>query len=156
MGETGGPAPRLSCEMPFIISSNVDKFDQATRRRIRSHVMRGKKMRKTNRPAATDVVSAEPDSYRNYLQAHTLEDTTHPRIALWHLMGGAVSFFNISKELWLGDYLRRQAERCGAKTWKEVQNILKSCMWVTLLDDMPGKRIYNSLTNTAGAPPQNC
>ncbi|WAO82854.1 Hypothetical protein NCS54_00002400 [Fusarium falciforme] len=43
--EFGGfPAP--STRMPFIVSSSVDKVDPATRKLIRSHVMRGKKKRK--------------------------------------------------------------------------------------------------------------
>ncbi len=45
----GVDAPRssgLSARMPFIISSNVEKADPATRKLIRSHVMRGKKQKK--------------------------------------------------------------------------------------------------------------
>lgn len=44
--------------MPFIVSSNLDGFDQVTRKQIRSHVMRGKKMRKTNRLGTTGLVPA--------------------------------------------------------------------------------------------------
>lgn len=35
-----------SARMPFIISSNVEKADPATRKLIRSHVMRGKKQKR--------------------------------------------------------------------------------------------------------------
>lgn len=88
-------------------------------------------------------------TYRKYLQTHTLGSTTPSRTALWLLMVGAVSLFNLPKEPWLGDYIRRHIESCGAKTWKEVQDILKSSMWISLLDDKPGKQLYDSLTEMA-------
>ena len=84
-------------------------------------------------------------SYRNYLQVHALKDTIPPRMSLWLLMIGAISLFDVSDELWLADYLQRQAERCGIKTWKDGQQILKSFMWITLLDDNSGKQSYDSL-----------
>jgi len=90
------------------------------------------------------------ESYRNYLQVHALGDTIPPRISLWLLMIGAISLFSVSDELWLADYLRRQAERCGVKTWKDGQEILKSSMWISLLDDKSGKQIYDSLTEMSG------
>ena len=90
------------------------------------------------------------ESYRNYLQVHALRDTISPRILLWLLMIGAVSLFSVSDELWLADHLRRQAERCGIKTWKDGQEVLKSFMWISLLDDKSGKQIYDSLTAMSG------
>ena len=44
-GRSGSPA-----RMPFIISSNLEKADPATRKLIRSHVMQGKK-KKRGRPS---------------------------------------------------------------------------------------------------------
>ena len=88
--------------------------------------------------------------YRNYLQAHALRDIIPSRISLWLLMTGAISLFSVSDELWLADYLRKQAERCGVKTWKDGQEILKSCMWISLLDDKSGKQIYDSVTKMSG------
>ena len=64
MDESIGPASGLSCKMPFIITSNIDKVDPATRKLIRRHVMRGKKMKKTDRPGAVGLVSA--DSIQNH------------------------------------------------------------------------------------------
>jgi hypothetical protein len=90
------------------------------------------------------------ESYRNYLQVHALGDTIPPRISLWLIMIGAISFFGVLDKLWLADYLRRQTERCGIKTWKDGQEILKSSMWISLLDDKSGKEIYDSLTEKSG------
>jgi hypothetical protein len=42
----GPDESRGSSRMPFIISSNVEKADPATRKLIRSHVMRGKKQKR--------------------------------------------------------------------------------------------------------------
>ncbi|KAK8076519.1 hypothetical protein PG994_003791 [Apiospora phragmitis] len=45
--------------MPFIVSSNCDKADPATRKLIRSHVMRGKKKKRKSKryaPKGTDVI----------------------------------------------------------------------------------------------------
>ncbi|MCJ1472281.1 hypothetical protein MMC13_000928 [Lambiella insularis] len=90
------------------------------------------------------------ESYRNFLQVHAFRDIIPPRISLWLLMIGAISLFSVSEELWLADYLRSQAERCGIKTWKHGQEILKSSMWISLLDDESGKRIFDSLTEMSG------
>ena len=85
------------------------------------------------------------ESYRNYLQGHLIGDTISPQLSLWLLMIGAVSLFSISDELWLANSLRRQAKRCGVKNWKEEQEILKSSMWISLLDDEAAKEVFDSL-----------
>jgi hypothetical protein len=46
--EPRGPSG-LSARMPFIITSNMEKSDPATRKLIRSHVMRGKKQKRGRR-----------------------------------------------------------------------------------------------------------
>ena len=47
-------AARTSCTMPFIVSSNLEAVDPATRKLIRSHVMRGKKRKKAKERARHD------------------------------------------------------------------------------------------------------
>lgn len=42
----GSPGSLVGARMPFIVSSNVEKVDPATRKLIRSHVMRGKKQKR--------------------------------------------------------------------------------------------------------------
>jgi hypothetical protein len=46
-----------SAKMPFIVSSNIEKVDSATRKLIRSHVMRGKKQ-KRGRPDKDQQVTS--------------------------------------------------------------------------------------------------
>ena len=55
MGESTGLTSVLSCKMPFIVTSNIDKVDPATRKLIRKHVMRGKKRKKTDRSGADSM-----------------------------------------------------------------------------------------------------
>jgi hypothetical protein len=45
LGELRRSSGSAAASMPFIISSNIDKADPATRKLIRSHVMQGKKHR---------------------------------------------------------------------------------------------------------------
>ncbi|KAI1074918.1 hypothetical protein F5B20DRAFT_573754 [Whalleya microplaca] len=89
--------------------------------------------------------------YRNHLQVHPLEDTVPPQLLMWLLMIGAVSVFGISEEPWLGDYLQRHFERCRVNTWKDLQAILKSFMWIPLLDGKHGEEVYNSLVQLTEA-----
>lgn len=90
-------------------------------------------------------------AYRNYLQIHPL-DTAPPQLLLWLLVIGAVSLFSISEELWLRGKLQRQIGICEANTWKKLQEMLKSFMWIPLLDEKSGEEVYSSLTSQASTP----
>lgn len=90
------------------------------------------------------------DAYRNYLQIHAL-DTVPPQLQLWLLMIGAISIFDVSEDPWLSDYLRRQVKKCRINTWKDLQGILKSFMWIPLLDEKLGEEVYSSLTSQPSA-----
>ena len=66
------------------------------------------------------------------------------RFILWMLMVGAVSIFDVQKDEWLGATLRYHA-RSQQRSWTEVQDILKSFLWIPLLDDEPARSIWDSL-----------
>ena len=66
------------------------------------------------------------------------------RFMLWMLMVGAVSIFDVQKEEWLGATLRHHA-RSQQRSWTEVQDILKSFLWIPLLDEEPARSIWDSL-----------
>lgn len=75
MGESIGPASSLSCKMPFIVSSNIDKADPATRKLIRRHVMRVKKMKKAGRPGAAGLASTDSNqNHRTQIRIQELLD----------------------------------------------------------------------------------
>lgn len=65
------------------------------------------------------------------------------QLMLWLLMTGANSVFNMSEESWLKDLLQEYFNKCRVKNWKEMQGILKSFIWIEVLDDQPGESIYN-------------
>jgi hypothetical protein len=83
--------------------------------------------------------------YRRYLLDHQLQDLVPSHVMLWLLMTGAVSTLNISAEPWLTACLRRQMTLCGVKSWKDMQEALKVCMWIPLLSQERAKQIYEWL-----------
>ena len=72
MGGSTEPASGLSCKMPFIVSSNIDKVDPATRKLIRRHVMRGKRKKRADRPGAAGL--AAPDAIQNHRRQIGLQE----------------------------------------------------------------------------------
>ena len=88
--------------------------------------------------------------YRNCILNLDLADGASSSLMLWLLMIGAISMFDALGEAWLRDSLRVHAHRCQVRTWKGLQEALKSFMWVGLLDDRPGKQVYDLLYLTRG------
>lgn len=94
-----------------------------------------------------------PNAYQCCMVELLLAEEAPSQLMLWLLMTGATSIFNTSDEAWLKESLRYHIDGCQAKTWKEVREILKLFMWIELLDDHPGKRIFDLLhldMNTKG------
>jgi hypothetical protein len=86
-----------------------------------------------------------PKTYQDCIQGLEVIDTISSRLMLWLLMTGAISLFHISNETWLREDLREYIYRCQVKTWKELQDILESFMWVTVLDEQQGKQVYHEI-----------
>jgi hypothetical protein len=86
-----------------------------------------------------------PIAYRNYILHLKLIDGVSSQLMIWLLMTGANSVFSISDEAWLMEDLREHADRCDVKTWKDMHDILRSFMWIAVLDEQPGKYIYELL-----------
>lgn len=88
-------------------------------------------------------------TYQNHLMHSGLEksiDDIPPQVMLWLLMVGCISMFDISKEAWLGKILKDYAAQCRVKSWKDLQRILKQCMWIPILDDRLGEQVWISLS----------
>ncbi|KAK4561502.1 hypothetical protein LTR86_004820 [Recurvomyces mirabilis] len=66
------------------------------------------------------------------------------RFMLWVLMVGAVSIFDSQNDGWLS-YMLRHHFRSQQLSWTEVQDVLKSFLWIPLLDEEPAKLIWDSL-----------
>ncbi|KAK8108705.1 hypothetical protein PG984_014506 [Apiospora sp. TS-2023a] len=87
--------------------------------------------------------------YRQSLLHHVSDGgSIPPKTMVWLLMIGAVSLFNISEDDWLRDSLRKQLDIYHVRTWKDLQEILKSQLWIQQLDDRSGKHVYDSLSGS--------
>lgn len=83
------------------------------------------------------------DSFKRSIEKLKLTDAPSELIVAM-AMTGAVSIFYLHRERWLEEDLRRYAVMCGTTTWKEMQAVLKSYLWIDLLDGHAGQRIFNS------------
>lgn len=68
-----------------------------------------------------------------------------PKLLLWLLVVGAVSVFGCEDEKWLRPRLRANIDSIGGlKSWTDVQDVLKSFMWIGLVLDEPGIEVFDS------------
>jgi len=91
-----------------------------------------------------------PTAYRKCMMHFKPIDEGSSQLMLWLLMTGALSVFHVSDETWLEESLREHAVKCKVDTWKEMEDIFKSYMWIPLLDEQPGKQIYGLLNPDKG------
>lgn len=89
-------------------------------------------------------------AYRNCILHLKLIDEVSSQLMIWLLMTGALSVFHVTDETWLVESLREYAAKCKVDTWKEMDNMLKSYMWIPMLDEQPGKQIYKLLNLDEG------
>ena len=81
-------------------------------------------------------------NYREHLESTKPENSVSPHLMLWLWMIAAVSTFRVSAEPWLEDRLQTQLERCNIRSWADLQSVLKSFLWVSVLDEERGKQTY--------------
>ena len=86
-----------------------------------------------------------PSTYKDGILSLEFGGGSSPQLMLWLSMIGAVSVFNLDDEPWLLRLLRTCAGKCEIRTWDELQGILKSFMWIPLLNEQPGKHVYDLL-----------
>lgn len=84
--------------------------------------------------------------YKDCILAFHPDDEESSQFMLWLILVGAISVFDVSDEAWLRDLLREYVNRCGVRTWTQMVGILKSFMWIPLLDDRVGKSVYESVS----------
>ena len=83
-------------------------------------------------------------TYRNHLTESQCPNAS-PQLSIWLLMVGAVSIFGRDDEKWLRPRLRANIDSIGGlKSWTDVQDVLKSFMWIGLVLDKPGKEVFDS------------
>jgi hypothetical protein len=67
-----------------------------------------------------------------------------PQLVLWLLMTGAVSVFDGSDDAWFNPLLRETMRTCKVDSWSEMRDLLMSFMWIGLVHDKTGKRVFDS------------
>lgn len=65
-------------------------------------------------------------------------------LLLWLLMVGAVSVFGNADDEWLKPWLRVIIDLAEVESWIDMQEILRSLMWIGLVHDVPGKDVFDS------------
>ncbi|VUC37991.1 unnamed protein product [Clonostachys rosea] len=84
-------------------------------------------------------------NYRHRFLRSNFSERLPPHLIVWLLMIAAISLFDLSAEMWLEDALRKYIQKSGLRKWKDVQEMMKSVMWVAALDEQPTRRIFNSI-----------
>lgn len=87
------------------------------------------------------------EAFRESVTAVQSKGAASARFILWMLMVGAVSIFDPQKEEWLNAMLRHHAHNLQ-RSWADVQDILKSFLWLPLLDGEPARSMWNSVVHS--------
>jgi len=66
------------------------------------------------------------------------------RLWIWLLVVGAVSVFGHADDKWLKPWLHVHIDLAEVASWTDMQDILKSLMWIGLVLDKPGKDVFDS------------
>lgn len=86
--------------MPFIVSSNVEKADPATRKLIRSHVMRGKKQARDRPDKERRITSRDAVNKRTQPARVRLEEVIEMyRPQIPRRVGSDVSFIEVADHM---------------------------------------------------------
>lgn len=68
-----------------------------------------------------------------------------PNLMIWLLMVGVISLMGIKDEAWLVASLRARVASIRVKRWDAMRTLLKSFMWIDLVHDQDGRRIFDSI-----------
>ena len=67
-----------------------------------------------------------------------------PNLSLWLFMIGATFVFDATDDWWLRPDLLLRMVSCGTTSWSQMKQSLESVMWIGLIHDKPGKRVFDS------------
>lgn len=86
-----------------------------------------------------------PTRYKSCLMSFDFSDVHHFPLLLWLLVIGSISVLSKDDDLWIKRWLRKILEFRKAQSWNDMQDILKSYMWIEMLHDEPAKMLYDSV-----------
>ncbi|KAK0701121.1 hypothetical protein B0H67DRAFT_595870 [Lasiosphaeris hirsuta] len=70
-----------------------------------------------------------------------------PKVVVWLVMVGAASVFGEADDGWLRPMLLLNIRLCDVCSWSEMRDMLDSLMWIGMLYDKAGKRLYDSIVS---------
>jgi hypothetical protein len=68
-------------------------------------------------------------------------------LSFWMSMVGSISLYEASTE-WLRHLMQEHAKVYEVSGWTAAQTVLKKFMWITILDEEAGKRVWEVINNT--------
>ncbi len=69
-----------------------------------------------------------------------------PGLWLWLLVIGGISLFDGADYGWLRPLLVTNASLWSIETWEQMKDVLEGFMWIRMVQDKPGKALFNSIT----------
>jgi len=90
-------------------------------------------------------------AFRNCLATMNSQQTS-PHLVLWLFMIGAALVFDATDDWWLKPALLVKMGLCEIRSWSEMQHLLKFSMWIDLIHDKAGKRVFDSTIAYAESP----
>ncbi|MCJ1385514.1 hypothetical protein MMC17_008637 [Xylographa soralifera] len=82
-------------------------------------------------------------AFRNCLATMNSQQMS-AHLVLWLFMIGAALVFDATDDWWLKPALLVSMGICETRSWSEMQHLLKSSMWIGLIHDKPGRRVFDS------------
>jgi len=105
---------RLPTSMLFVVSSNVDKVDPATRKLIRSHVMLGKKKKKRGESNSDKRVIRATPAHISPVRLKGAMETFNP--LLYSRAGSDMSFVDFAKGVEPSIAMNLNITRCQSES----------------------------------------
>lgn len=86
--------------------------------------------------------------YRTCLENVNTQPGGAPQVSLWLLMIGKISVFTSETDgsAWIISRLRENSSFNEICSWPRLRLILKSFLWIDILHDAPGKKIFESVS----------
>ena len=82
---------------------------------------------------------------QSFISLRPPHDVKSSQVRIWLLMVGAVSVFDgLEDRLWVVPWLRDSVRSCNIVSWRQMQDLLVSFMWVGIVQDDSGKDVFGS------------
>ncbi|KAH8660282.1 hypothetical protein BX600DRAFT_467503 [Xylariales sp. PMI_506] len=84
-------------------------------------------------------------SFKKCLLELQIEDNGLHRLVFWLLMIGAISTFTDDDDSWIKPWLGVNIRICKLSSWPMARKLLRGFLWIGMLHDQPGERLFHSL-----------